>query len=125
MNNRIHNLSNPYQGSSKKVLCLCSAGLLRSPTAANVLHKEFGYNTRAAGTVESYALILADKYLLMWADEVVCMSSNQYNYVERELEALSITKIVLNLNTPDDYAYMDETLQGIILNNYKEAVGVL
>ena len=41
--NQLANINNPYQGKSKKVLCLCSAGLLRSPTAANVLHREFEF----------------------------------------------------------------------------------
>ncbi len=36
--NRWGNIDNPYQGSAKKVLCVCSAGMLRSPTAANVLY---------------------------------------------------------------------------------------
>ena len=47
--NRMWNVSNPWQGDAKRVLCVCSAGLLRSPTAAKVLYDEYGYNTRAAG----------------------------------------------------------------------------
>ena len=50
--NRLGNSRNIYQGKDKRVLCVCSAGLLRSPTAANVLHKEFGYNTRACGSLK-------------------------------------------------------------------------
>jgi len=122
MNNRLHNLKNPYQGQTKKVLCLCSAGLLRSPTAANVLHKEYGYNTRAAGSVDSYALIIADQYLLTWADEVVCMSSNQERYVELMSEKFNLDKVVINLQIPDNFAYMDEELQMIISRKYKEAI---
>lgn len=50
--NRIANASNKFQGSYKRVLCVCSAGLLRSPTAALVLSKDpYNFNTRACGAV--------------------------------------------------------------------------
>ena len=39
---------NPYQGSDTKVLFVCSAGILRSATAARIYAKK--YNTRAAGS---------------------------------------------------------------------------
>ena len=48
--NRLGNSKNPYQGDFKKVLCVCSAGLLRSPTAAWVLsNAPFNFNTREIG----------------------------------------------------------------------------
>ena len=70
---------NPYQGAYKRVLCVCSAGILRSATAALVLSKEpFNYNTRSAG-VEHYALIPITEVLLAWADEVICMTKEHYS----------------------------------------------
>ena len=55
--NRLANSSNRYQGEYKRVLCVCSAGLLRSPTAALVLSQEpYNFNTRAAGLDEAFAL---------------------------------------------------------------------
>ncbi len=72
--NRMHNAGNLHQGQYKKVLCVCSAGLLRSPTTAVVLSKEpYNFNTRAAGCVPDYALIKVDAVLIHWADEIVCM----------------------------------------------------
>jgi len=63
LRNRIHNSSNPYQGKFKRVLCVCSAGLLRSPTTAFVLSQEpYNYNTRAAGIVDDYALVPVDEF---------------------------------------------------------------
>ena len=63
--NRLANTHNHYQGDAKRVLCVCSAGLLRSPTAAFVLSQEpFGFNTRAAGIAEDFALIVVDDVLL-------------------------------------------------------------
>lgn len=119
MNNRIHNCKNPYQGEAKKVLCVCSAGLLRSPTAAIVLQKEYGYNTRAAGIDEGHALIPVDEVLLEWADEIVCMDFNQQASITRVLKH---HKPVHVLNIPDSYAYMDKRLQHVILKNYEEVV---
>lgn len=46
---------NPYQGKDKKVLFVCSAGILRSATAARIYGRK--YNTRCAGTGLDYALI--------------------------------------------------------------------
>jgi len=116
MLNRIHNCTNPYQGKSNRVLCLCSAGLLRSPTTAVVLQREFGYNTRAAGVIKEYALILADDVLYNWADEIVAVESKVADHVPNEW----VNKLVV-LNIPDIYPYMDEELQKIIKEQYLNA----
>ena len=118
--NRIHNCTNPYQGKAKKVLCVCSAGLLRSPTAANVLHREFGYNTRSAGVSSDYALVQVDEVLLSWADEVVCMESWQAQEVLGMIEELDIEQQVIALNVPDRFEFMNEELQAIIKEQYLE-----
>lgn len=116
LNNRLHNCTNPYQGSDRRVLCLCSAGLLRSPTAANVLHQKFGYNTRAAGTSADFALIPVDEVLVAWAEEIVCMSYEQKEYVMVNFDTSN--KIIINLDIPDCYSYNDAELKEIIYNNY-------
>ena len=128
MNNRIYNTKNPFQGDYKKVLCVCSAGLLRSPTAALVLSKApFNYNTRAAGSEASFALIAIDKVLLAWADEVVCMSANQAEQISRLLgEHLGYTSTPIhNLEIADSYAYRDKALQKLIKKRYLEVSGVV
>ena len=52
-------VSNPYQGDYHKVLCVCSAGCLRSPTAAVVLAQEpFNFNTRSAGVYDGMAIAI-------------------------------------------------------------------
>ncbi len=128
--NRLFNSQNPYQGVEKKVLCVCSAGLLRSPTAAYVLAKEYGYNTRAAGVDLGHALIPVDAVLLHWADEIVCMDEDQkfaIHAIQDEFKAkhahlcinLHDTPIYV-LNVPDMYARMDPELQKIILQDYAE-----
>lgn len=113
MNNRVWNVQNPYQGKALRVLCVCSAGLLRSPTAANVLHRELGYNTRACGSSTDHALVPLDNVLCEWANEIVCM--NQEN--AKEIDDKYADKVVI-LDIPDDYSYMDEDLQKLILEKY-------
>lgn len=112
--NRLHNCTNPYQGKTKKVLCLCSAGLLRSPTAAVVLQREFGYNTRAAGVSKDYALIEMDDVLLTWADEIVAVEQR----VADKIPEIFLDKVKV-LAIPDMYGYMDLPLQEAILEQYK------
>lgn len=110
------NSTNSYQGKTKKVLCVCSAGLLRSPTAAQIINQEYKYNTRAAGMEEDFALIPVDDVLLNWADEIVCMDSNQEAIL---LSYLGNKKPIQNLNIQDSYKYMDPKLVNLIKERYK------
>jgi len=119
MLNRLYNCKNPYQGDVRKVLCVCSAGLLRSPTMAVVLQEKYGYNTRAAGTDEDHALIPVDKVLVHWADEIVCAEERHANQLVKMFGPLAESKLVV-LRLPDMFGYMDETLQRMILKQYED-----
>lgn len=120
MNNRIHNSTNPHQGRYKRVLCVCSAGLLRSPTAAVVLSQEpYNYNTRAAGLEADYALIPVDKVLLSWADEVVCMTADQAYRLKNLLFDNGLAIPVKCLNIDDNFAYRDPELMKLIAERYE------
>ena len=114
MNNRFHNCTNPHQGNTKKVLCVCSAGLLRSPTAAVVLNREYDYNTRACGVDKGHALIPIDDVLCEWADEIVVMEPYQVELIPKTSKHK-----VMCLGIKDSFAYMDPLLQKQILDVYK------
>lgn len=116
--NKLNNLSNHYQGKTKKVLCVCSAGMLGSPTAANVLHSRFGYNTRACGVSKEYALIMLDDVLATWADEIVAVHPEVASLIDSKW----IDKLV-TLNIPDLYPYMDNELIHRILDQYSLHLG--
>ena len=78
--NRIHNITNPYQGNRKKSLCICSAGLLRSPTLSYTLMSEpYNRNARAVGHNQEYALIPLDPVHIAWADEIICVDKESYD----------------------------------------------
>lgn len=126
--NRLGNVFNPYQTTARKVLCVCSAGLLRSPTAANALHSEFGYNTRAAGVSEEYALIPVDEVMLTWADEIVCVEASVatklINFMTANIQDPDpLRSKITVLNIPDMYEWGNPTLKAMILEQYREVGG--
>ena len=121
MNNRLWNCTNPYQGDYKKVLCVCSAGLLRSPTAAWVLSNQpFNYNTRAVGLDVGHALIPIDEVHLAWADVVVAMDS----YQTQEIDRMGFEGPLINLDIPDNFEYRDPKLVTAIFNRCYEEFGI-
>lgn len=116
---RIGNCSNRHQGGFKKVLTVCSVGMLRSPTIAWVLGQDpYGYNCRPAGYVQEYALVKVDDVLLTWADEVVCADLEHLFYVKDRLKDLGLDKPLVNLNLPDIYEYRDPELVKLIKERY-------
>ncbi len=113
--NRLGNAKNMYQTDVKKVLCVCSAGLLRSPTMAVVLSQEpYNYNTRAAGISDEYALIPVDDVLLHWADEIVVAE----DWMREELVD-NTDKPIYSLNLPDKYEYRNPKLMELIKERYE------
>lgn len=115
-NNRFYNSKNPYQGDYKKVLCVCSAGLLRSPTTALVLSKDpFNFNTRAVGLDTRYALIPIDYVLLHWADTILCMNDGQLKEINKMIEDSGVGSTEAHsLDIEDSFSYRDEGLISII-----------
>ena len=119
--NRLANVNNTFQkiNKHKRVLCVCSAGLLRSPTAALVLSQEpFNFNTRAVGLVDQFALIPLDKVLLEWADEIVCMEQDQKIALIDFTKHISDFKPIICLDIEDNFEYRNPELMRLIKENY-------
>lgn len=110
--------SNPYQGEDKKVLFVCSMGILRSATAARLYAQK--YNTRSAGTY-SEALIPITPILLSWADEIVFVSYENYWEVstDEELKSYLGDKKVVILDIPDNYEHMNPELISAFKDQYE------
>ena len=112
--------SNSYQGDYKRVLTVCSANMLRSPTIALVLSMPpYDYNTRSAGT-HSFALIPVTEELLFWADEIVCADTEHALTIRDRLMELNLDKPVVNLRIPDNYEYRNPELIMMIRRRYDE-----
>lgn len=108
---------NEYQGKYRRVLFVCSAGLLRSATAAYV-GSLMGFNTRNCGS-ENYALIPISVNLINWAQSIYFV--NEYNYLSTKetfahdvdiLEQLEEKSNVWDI--PDVYNYRSPKLIQII-----------
>ena len=112
--------SNSYQGDYKRVLTVCSANMLRSPTMAVVLSMPpYDYNTRSAGT-HSFALVPVTEDLLMWADEVVCADTEHALIIRDKLMEYQLDKPIVNLRIPDNYEYRNPELIMMIRRRYDE-----
>ena len=121
--NQLHNVGNKAQGKAKKVLCVCSAGILRSPTVANVLHKTFGFNTRAVGSCKEFALIPISQALIWWADEIVFVDMSSWiGLSPEELSEIADVNVKTTiLDIPDNFDFGDPVLEEIILEQYNAA----
>ena len=120
--NRLANVTNRYQGSFPRTLCVCSAGLLRSPTIAFVLsNPPFNHNTRAVGMDAEYALIPIDPVLVEWADEIVCANSDHVPAVKQLVDqSENPTKPIHCLDLPDIYKMRDPRLVTLITDKLKQ-----
>jgi predicted protein tyrosine phosphatase len=110
--------SNNFQGDYKRVLTVCSANMLRSPTIALVLSMEpYNCNTRSAG-VAGFALIPVTDELLFWADEIVCADTEHATAINAKLMSLNLDKPIVNLRIPDNYEYRNPDLIEMIKRRY-------
>ena len=117
--NQLYNIHNSFQGNTKKVLTVCSAGLLRSATLQNFLIKEYGYNVRNCGTVEEYALIPISEALVLWADEIVFVNQSNFDMVKKEIYELGVLDKCKVLDIPDMYHFNDPELVKICKEQYE------
>ena len=122
--NQLGNINNPFQQQEtyKRVLFVCSAGLLRSATAAHVFSGEpYNWNTRTAGVSVEYALNPVTEALLTWADKVYCMEwehHTELKYIFGEtfddlLESRGEHFIEV-LQIPDVFLYRDPKLVALL-----------
>jgi predicted protein tyrosine phosphatase len=117
---RSRNALNSFQGPWPRVLCVCSAGLLRSPTLAWVLSNDpYNCNVRAAGSHQEYALVQVDPVLLTWAQRVVFVNPENHHRVEQA--KLALPKEVYVLDVPDRYEFRDPDLVQAIRDELERA----
>lgn len=121
--NQLGNVSNKFQTNAKRVLAVCSAGLLRSPTTANILHKQFGFNTRACGSCKEFALIPITEALILWADEIVFVNhDNWFDLDEEEQNLIRDSEVTVRiLDIPDEHCWGEPELEQEIINQWKSS----
>lgn len=107
----------PYDNSSqtnaKRLLFVCSVGMLRSPTAQMVASIQ-GYNARACGSNVDIALIPLSCNLINWADHIIFMNAENAIEAHKEFEAIGYKDDILNKqivwNIPDHFNWGDNFL---------------
>ena len=119
-------IKNSYQGNATKVLCVCSGGVLRSPTAAWILSNEpFNFNTRSCGD-KDYALIPLSEELVTWADEIVVMDEWHAKSVKEKLIEAGYEpgyREIHVMNVPDDYDFKNPELVRIMTEKFCSIFG--
>ena len=99
-----------WEGTALRVLFVCSAGLLRSPTAAFLAQRDLDWNTRAAG-VADYALVPVTQQLVSWADYIVCMEQEHKEAICGRFSALHLEDRIRVLGIPDQFRRMEPELR--------------
>ena len=110
---------NQFEGEYPCILMVCSAGILRSPTAAEV-GVEFGWNTRAVGAMRSYALTPVNAQLLMWAHKILCMTEEHKLEILSRYTGLRVEEKIIVLGIEDNYNFREVRLQDILRAKFKE-----
>lgn len=125
--NQLANVHNRYQGAYKKVLFVCSAGLLRSATAAHVFSAEpYNFNTRTAGVALEYALNPVNEAMFEWADHVFLMEQEHYDTLEHSFgsEFMDDYKAKMTvLDIPDHFEYRNPKLIKLLKTKVEEKLG--
>jgi predicted protein tyrosine phosphatase len=107
--------ANKFQGPEKRLLFVCSVGMLRSPTFADVATK-MGFNARSCGTSKE-ALIPLSVNLILWADKIVFMNTENYLETKETFEPVdwvsNIDEKKKILGIEDDYARNDPYLESL------------
>lgn len=124
-----HNFNQRYD-LYKRVLCICSGGLLRSPTHAYALSQDpFNFNTRSAGIDTYHCLTAVDDVLVEWADEFVVMDVGQKRQLlDRYGDAIVSSHrpkgsaLIVVMNIPDRFQYRDPQLIDLIKSRYPVAL---
>jgi predicted protein tyrosine phosphatase len=114
---RIGNVHNAHQNFAEypRTLCVCTGGLLRSPTLAWLLsNPPYNRNTRAAGSAPEHSLVIVDEVLIEWADELVFVNPENAAKVAAQFFAANFKlgrgKKCYVLDVPDHYGYRDPRL---------------
>jgi predicted protein tyrosine phosphatase len=96
-----------------KMLFICSANRLRSPTAEAIFSVIEGIEAMSAGTnPDAENPVSGD--IIEWADIVFVMEQAHRRKLQRKFARLLLTKKIVVLGIPDNYDYMDTELIQIL-----------
>ena len=102
---------------------MCSMNLQRSPTAEKLYENFSGYVAKSAGT-DAGARQRVTEGLLGWADWIFVMEAKHREYLHRKFPEALADKRLINLRIPDEFAYNDPELIGLLKMNLSPHVPV-
>ena len=92
-----------------KVLFVCDANRLRSPTAEAIFKSRPHLDVKSAGLAKQ-ATVPVTIELLEWADVVFVMEKRQRNIIQSRFKEIYQRKRIICLYIPDDFEFMDPHL---------------
>jgi predicted protein tyrosine phosphatase len=96
-----------------RILFVCSQNRLRSRTAEAVFEGRAGISARSAGTLP-IARVRVDAALVAWADIVFGMEAEHVDYIRQHFPAAAMGKVLVSLEIPDEYDYMQPELVALL-----------
>lgn len=103
-----------HDGATKlKVLFICTANRLRSPTAETIFSGRPGLEVKSAGVGEE-ATVPVSVELLEWADLIFVMEKRQRNIIQSKFKEIYQRKRIICLYIPDDFEFMDPELISLL-----------
>lgn len=96
----------------QKILFVCRHNEMRSSTAETFYRAE-GLNVRSAGTSKGARVPLSGE-LINWADLILVMEEKHRVAIETHFGDEATNKIIIVLNIPDNYCYMEPELISLI-----------
>lgn len=92
-----------------KVLFVCDANRLRSPTAEAIFTGRPDFDVKSAGLAKQATVPLTIE-LLEWADLIFVMEKRHRNIIQSRFKEIYQRKRIICLYIPDDFEFMDPEL---------------
>jgi predicted protein tyrosine phosphatase len=96
-----------------KVLFVCDANRLRSPTAEAIFSKRPLLDVKSAGLAKQATVPLTIE-LLEWADLIFVMEKRHRNIIQSKFKEIYQHKRIICLYIPDDFEFMDPELISLL-----------
>ncbi|WP_143164126.1 low molecular weight protein tyrosine phosphatase family protein [Hymenobacter daecheongensis] len=103
----------------RQLLFICSQNRWRSLTAERLFDGHSHYEARSAGT-EPGARVRVTAGHLSWAEAVFVMERRHAERLRAKFGAALAGKPVINLRIPDNYQFMDASLQQLLREKLQE-----
>ncbi|WP_298936862.1 hypothetical protein [uncultured Ruegeria sp.] len=107
-----------------KVLFVCTANKLRSPTAESVFSGWDGVDAVSAGTSPDAPIPLT-KELVAWADVIFVMETHHRDRVRRKFKQRPADSRIITLHIPDEYERDDPELIALLNDKVEDRIKAL